>query len=44
MLLMVVDVENVLVEFHHPPTASEGECCERLLREVRSDFGDEVQR
>ena len=23
MLLMVVDVENVLVEFHHTPTASE---------------------
>jgi len=40
---MVVDVENVLVEFHHTPTASEGECCERLLRELRSDFGDEVQ-
>jgi hypothetical protein len=44
MLLMVVDVENVLVDFHHTPTASEGECCERLLRELRSDFGDEVQR
>ena len=23
MLLMVVDVENVLVEYHHTPTASE---------------------
>jgi hypothetical protein len=44
MRLMVVDIENVLVEFHHTPTASEGECRWRLLRELRSDFGDEVQR
>jgi hypothetical protein len=44
MLLVVVGVENVLVEFHHTPVASEGECCGRLLREWHSDFGDEVQR
>jgi hypothetical protein len=44
MLLVTADVENVLVEFHHTPTASEGECCGRLLRELHSGFGDEVQR
>ena len=44
MLLVAVDVENVLVEFHPTPIASEGECCGRLLRELRSDFGDDVQR
>jgi hypothetical protein len=44
MLLVTADVENVLMEFHHTPTASEGECCGRLLRELLSDFGDEVQR
>ena len=44
MLLMNVDVEIVLVEFHHTPTASEGKCRGLLLRELHSDFGDEVQR
>ena len=44
MLLVTADVENVLVEFHHTPIASEGECYGRLLREWHSDFGDEVQR
>jgi hypothetical protein len=44
MLLVTVDVENVLIEFHHTPTASEGECYGRLLREWHSDFGDEAQR
>ena len=41
---MTAYLENVLMEFHHTPTASEGECCGRLLRELHSDFGDEVQR
>jgi hypothetical protein len=40
MLLVTADVENVLVDFHHTPIASEGECCGRLLRELLSDFGD----
>ena len=44
MLLMIVGVENVLVEFHHTPIASEGECRGRVLRELLSDFGDKVQR
>jgi hypothetical protein len=43
MLVMVCDVENVLVEFHDTPTASEAECCGRSLREMRSNFGDGVQ-
>ena len=44
MLLVTADVENVLMDFHHTPTASEGECYWRLLRELHSGFGDEVQR
>jgi len=44
MLLVAADVENVLLDFHHTPTASEGECYWRLLRELHSGFGDEVQR
>ena len=44
MLLVTADVENVLMEFHHTPTVSEGECRGRVLRELLSDFGDEVQR
>jgi len=44
MLLVNADVENVLLEFHHTPTASEGECYWRLLRELHSGFGDKVQR
>ena len=44
MLLVTADVENVLMEFHHTPTASEGECRGRVLRELLSDFGDKVQR
>jgi hypothetical protein len=34
MLLMVVEVENVLVEFHYTPTTLEVAC-------LRSNFGDE---
>ena len=44
MLLVVVDVENALVEFHHTPTLLERKYYRRSLREFCSDFGDKVQR